>query len=121
MPFEMYAACLHIPFAWPCASHIARRKLDKSYVKKRVLAVKGKTKTGKKTYTGLKGNLKASQTYNGRFSREAGSLRSAGFEYLLYLRDFFQVARNFLLYSERKPSHNVLVDFTPDQWLDARL
>ena len=30
------------------------------------------------------------------------------------------MARTFEVYSERRPQHQVLVDYTPDLWLDAR-
>ena len=110
-----------------------RRKWKKNLLKKTMaLAIKGKSKKGKPTYTGHKNNLKASQTYNGRFAREAGTQHHASWLRGRVACCFFdratnihyapmQVARNFLLYSERHPNHNVLVDFTPDQWADARL
>ena len=90
------------------------------------LAKRGQNKAGRQTYTGNKDNLKKAQTYNGRFAREASSFQSRRMLSKLgvFLRGSYvcclQVARNFLMYAERKPNVDPAVDFSPDSWEDAR-
>ena len=50
----------------------ACRKLDRGVFRKKMdLAVKGKNRAGRATFTGNRENLKRSQAYNRSFGREA--------------------------------------------------